>query len=380
MKRIAIIYETGNGRLGGHHTHFSFTGLPGVEIAALADSNPEAEQTFRKTGAKRLYRDPFAMLETERPDIAVLCSRLPEDHDVQIRFAIEHGIHVLVEKPLASDLVQADERIEKAEHAGVRIQVAHLARFAPVFQEMKRRIEAGEIGRPLTCHMRGKEDSRGGGEDMMVLGTHLLDVSAWLFGLPETVCADVRFQGVPIRADDRLATEEPVGPCAGDEIFADFRYANGVRGIFESRRDMVGRGTCIRMGLVVSGTEGSLAVRYEGNRALRISRNAPTPYEDESRFEPIAYNTPPEIPGAEEFDYDSAGIDRTNESYRYFIDNNRRAAWNLLRAIEGKEELAASGKSAVASLEMIVGTYRSSLEGRRLALPLKNRTHPLRRA
>ena len=53
MKKVCISYDTGGGRRGGHYTHYSFTGLPGVEIAALADSNPEAEKNFRLTGATR---------------------------------------------------------------------------------------------------------------------------------------------------------------------------------------------------------------------------------------------------------------------------------------------------------------------------------------
>ena len=40
MLKVCISYETGGGRFGGHYTHYSFNGLPGVEIAALADSNP----------------------------------------------------------------------------------------------------------------------------------------------------------------------------------------------------------------------------------------------------------------------------------------------------------------------------------------------------
>ena len=55
MMKVCISYDTGGNRRGGHFTHYSFTGLPGVEIAALADSNPEAEKSFRLTGAKRLY-------------------------------------------------------------------------------------------------------------------------------------------------------------------------------------------------------------------------------------------------------------------------------------------------------------------------------------
>jgi hypothetical protein len=65
LKKVGISYEAGGGRLEGHYTHYSFTGLPGVEIAALADSHPEAEHLFRLTGARRLYASFLTMMEPE---------------------------------------------------------------------------------------------------------------------------------------------------------------------------------------------------------------------------------------------------------------------------------------------------------------------------
>ncbi|MBR0458690.1 MAG: Gfo/Idh/MocA family oxidoreductase [Victivallales bacterium] len=380
MKRVCVSYETGNGRLGGHYTQFSFWGLPGVEVVALADSNPAAEKTYRLTGAKKLYTDTLQMLEAERPDIVVLCSRQPEDHAVQIPAAIRLGCHVLVEKPFAADLLSADAMVAQAKAAGIHVQIAHLARFAPVFREMKRRMEAGEIGRVLGCYMRGEEDvKRGGGEDMMVLGTHLLDVSCYLFGRPESVSADVRWQGRPITATDVLPTSEPLGLCAGDEIFATFRYPNGVRGIFESRRGMAPFAHADRLGIVVSGTAGNFMVRYKGERHLQVSHCWPMPMEGDTPYEDVDIGPEPVIPGAIPIDYEGLGIS-ISSSHKYYAANNRRAAWNLLQAIEGKEPLAASAESAVDSLEMIQGTYRSSLEGGRLlSLPLAQREHPLRK-
>ena len=375
MKKVCISYDTGHGRLGGHFAQFSFTGLPGVEIAALADSNPEAQKTFRMTGAKRLYSNYIEMMDQEHPDIVVLCSRLPQEHYDQIKYAVSHQCHVLCEKPLVADLLQADELIDLAHNANVKVQIAHLARFAPAFQEMKRRIEAGEIGRVLSCYMRGKEDHRGGGEDMIVLGTHLMDIACAMFGLPDKVFSCIRYQNMPIKERDLLKTDEPVGPCAGDEIYSLYRFPNGVNGIFESRRGME-RGVA-RMGIVVAGTKGAFSVRYSGERRLRISRNFPVPMEDEAGFADFPLEALPEIRDAEAFDYDKYGLNRQSAAHRYYADNNRRAAWNLLQAIDHDEPLLAGIESAVDSLEMIVGAYRSALTDRPVYLPQKERNHPL---
>jgi predicted dehydrogenase len=375
MFRVCISQDTGGGRFGGHLTQYAFTGLPGAEVAALADSNPEAEKRYQLTGAKKLYRSFTEMVEREKPDIVVLCSRLPGEHCEQMKFALSRGCHVLCEKPLAETLPQADELAALAHETGKLVQMAHLARFAPAFREMKRMIGAGEIGRVLTCYLRGKEDCRGGGEDMMVLGTHILDAAAWIFGMPEQVWSDIRWQGRPITARDVLETSEPVGLCGGDEVFSLYRFPGGVNGVFESRR-VIKKGAD-RFGITVCGTAGTLSIRYIGDRALRICRDFPTPPEDQAAFRTVELPEVPPIPGAFPLDHERLGIDMARGDHRYFAENNRRAAWNLLRAIEGKEPLTAGIDSALASLEMITGAYRSAVDRAPVVFPLVDRRHPL---
>lgn len=374
MLKVCICHDTG-GRKGGHLAEYAFSGLPGVEIAALSDVNPEAERSFRLTGAKRRYESFTAMVETEHPDIVVLCSRLPGEHYEQIKFALKHRCHVLCEKPLADTPERADELLALARETGRLVQMAHLARFAPTFREMKRMIRAGEIGQVLSCVMRGKEDTRGGGEDMLVLGTHVLDAAAWLFGRPEQVYADIRWGGRPITADDALETTEPLGPCGGDEVFALYRFPGNVNGVFASRR-VVPKGDA-RLGITVCGTGGTLTIRYTGERELRVCRDFPVPMEDRSDFQVVAVPEDPPIPGAAPIDYDGLGIDTSRYHFRYFAENNRRAAWNLLQAIAGREKLVAGIDSALDSLEMIVGAYQSAIGRAPVALPLTDRRHPL---
>ena len=376
MLKVCINFETGNGRLDGHFTEFAFTGLPGVEIAALADSNPAAQATYQLTGAKRLYTSYTEMMDTEKPDIVILCSRLPHEHYEQIRYALERKCHVLCEKPLAADLFQADELLALARKNHCQVQIAHLARFAPSFYQMREMIRAGEIGRVLNCYMRGKEDNRGGGEDMLVLGTHIFDAACWLFGMPEQVYADIRWQGRPITSADAIPTSEPLGPCGGDEIFALYRFPNGINGFFESRRDLVPK--CdTRFGLTVCGTKGALTIRYSGNRELRISRDFPVPIEDQTIFETVPLPAMAEIPGAEKIDMGKWNIDPQYYCNHYYVENNRRAAWDLLEAIKNDTVPEAGIESALHSLEMIAGAYQSAVNHTPVALPLSDRRHPL---
>lgn len=379
MKNICIVHDTDGKRNGGHLTEYAFNGLQEVFIVGFADANPENQKEFVRTGAAHRYLDWREMIEKEHPDICVFCSRLPSEHEEQLTFAIEHGCHVLCEKPLASSLEQADAIVSLAKQKNILIQVAHLARFAPQFQTMRTMIADGAIGRPLTCYMRGKEDHRSGGEDMLVLGSHLMDVACQIFGLPDSVMSDVRQNESLITKESTKETVEPLGPCAGDDIFAQFHWRNGMRGVFESRCGMtdVKRDHTMRMGITVVGTTGTLAIRYGGDRALRLSRSPSMPMEDAAEFTVVPVATPPSVPDALDIDYEKMGIDPANLMYVYFAENNRRAAWNLLQAVNGKEELTASAESALDSLEMIQGIYRSSIEGRRLALPQAERKHPL---
>ena len=96
----------------------------------------------------------------------------------------------------------------------------------------------GEIGTPLAIHGRGKSDYRGGGEDMMVLGTHILDLQTFFFGKPLSVWAEVMMEGTSVGRGDTRETVEPIGPTAGDELFACFRFKRNVRGMFESKRGL----------------------------------------------------------------------------------------------------------------------------------------------
>lgn len=371
MKKVGIVYDTREAGKGHHGTHLAFTGLPGVE-RILADPNREdLGRRLEEIGASRHYVDYRDMLASERPDFVTVCSRLPGDHFEVVMAAMTQGCHVLCEKPLTASLEEADAMAAFARERGVKVAVAHLARHALVFRSMKRMIDEGAIGRPLTFYGRGKEDGRGGGEDLMVLGTHVLDLGVFLFGRPESVYAEVRAGGRPISASDRCATEEDVGPCAGDAIWANVRFPHGVNGIFESRRGL--SRDAVRMGITVVGTEGSLSVRYDQQRALRMSRSA-LPPEDEARYEALALTEDRTLPeGIEVIDYTGYRPQPAD----YFADCNRFAALDVMGAIAEDRPPCCSIADAVTTLEMIYGIYASSLQRRAIPFPLVDRRHPL---
>lgn len=376
--KVAIARDTANPCLGLHGLHVGFCGLPDVEVVGFFDSKAnDLETIMAATEAKRHYRDYIQMLDTEKPDIVVLCSRHPYDHFTQIKQAAERGVHIYCEKPMTVSLNEADAIIELVEKHNIKLCAAHPARYSSAFLKMKKMIEAGEIGRPLTIHGRGKCDHRGGGEDLMVLGTHILDLQTFFFGEPESVYAEVIYEGKPITKGQVCETVEPIGPTAGDDIFATFRFPNSVRAIFESRRGLVDLNKQeTQMGIAVIGTEGTLSLRFDDfkDAVLRISR-LPSPPDCNAIFEEVEVVNERSIPNAAPLDYSLRGVQTPRASM--FLESNRYGVWDLMNSIKEDRQPLSNMYNARIALEMIYGIYASSLEGEMLEFPLTERNHPL---
>lgn len=381
--KIGIVQDTSKPVLGFHGLHNGFWGLPGVEIVGHVDSISENVEPRMAYGAKRHYLSYTEMLDKETPDIVVLCSRHPYDHFEEIKNAAERGIHIYCEKPLTVSLEEADKIVELAEKYHIKICMAHPARYSLAFLTMKEMIQAGDIGIPTHIYGRGKCDHRGGGEDLVVLGTHILDLQTFFFGAPEYVFADVTTDGKPIIKTDRSQIIEPLGPLAGNEIFAYFRFPNDVCGTFESKQGLwlfEREKDFIHMGITVSGTKGALSMRFNDcvpyEAGLRISRiNAPP--EDHACYEKVELTETRKIPGAKPLDYSVCGKLFGLPRKTLFLDSNRYAAWDLMCAIEEDRQPISNVYNARVVVEMIYGIYASHLSGSVMRFPLLDRKQPL---
>ena len=135
--RTAII---GAGHMGRFHAS-KFAAAPGSRLVAVADANPErAAEIARPLGCEAVsdYRQLLG-----RVDAACIAVPTVLHHEVA-RECIEAGVHVLVEKPLARTLEEADALLRLARAKGVVLQVGHLQRFNPAFVAL-----ASHSGRPL---------------------------------------------------------------------------------------------------------------------------------------------------------------------------------------------------------------------------------------
>jgi predicted dehydrogenase len=173
--RMAVI---GVGHLGQHHARI-LASLPDVELVGVVDANPDQARTI----ATKLGTTPYEHFEPllDRVDAVSVVTPTIHHHAVASAF-LRAGVPALVEKPICRTLAEAEELIALAAKAGVPLQVGHIERFNPAFEELAKRpirpkfVEAERHG-PFT----GRSIDIGAVLDLMI---HDLDLLLALVGSP----------------------------------------------------------------------------------------------------------------------------------------------------------------------------------------------------
>src|SRR5207248_6034517 len=146
-------------------------------------------------------------------------------HREMIVACAERGIHVFSEKPLAPTLTDCDAIVAACERSHTKLAVAFQTRYSPRYERVQELIAGGAIGEVLELRGRGKEDRRGGGEDLMVLGVHIMDLFRGLQGDAAWCFARVTEGGQPVGRGQVRRGAEGLGPLAGDRIDAIYGFA-----------------------------------------------------------------------------------------------------------------------------------------------------------
>jgi predicted dehydrogenase len=233
--RAAIIGATGHGDYG-HALDTAFEGVEGVQVVAVADPNPAGRaRAAERSKALQQYADYRQMLAREKPGLVVIAPRWSEQHFAMAMAALENGAHVLTEKPFTVSLAESDKLLSFANRKNLKISVAHQMRLAPNIVHLRRAFADGFIGELLQIRAWGKQDSRAGGEDMLVLGTHIFDMMRLFAGEAISCTSQVFARSRPITREDAVNATEGIGPVAGDEIEGQFQFERGVTASFASR-------------------------------------------------------------------------------------------------------------------------------------------------
>lgn len=168
----------------------------GTELIAICDVNEEKAKKLTEKEKVPWYTDYDKMLGRDDINIVGICSSNSSHCELTIAAARARK-HVLVEKPMATTLQDADRMIESCEKAKVRLGVISQDRFSDEFKKVKKAITDGELGRLVlgsaylkycrtqdfydSTDWRGYWDSDGGGA-LINQGIHGVDILQWLMG------------------------------------------------------------------------------------------------------------------------------------------------------------------------------------------------------
>lgn len=199
MTNVAVI---GVGNMGYHHAR-NYSEIPGARLVAVADLSEERGRVVAERFGCRHYRGYDEMLALEKVD-AVSIALPTSAHFAVAREVIAFGKHVLVEKPLAGSVEEAEALIDASHRKGTLLAVGHVERFNPAVQALKRCIDAGELGdiTSVVAKRVGVLPPQVKDANVLVdLAVHDIDVIGYLLG---TMPTEVRAAGGRALLSDRL--------------------------------------------------------------------------------------------------------------------------------------------------------------------------------
>lgn len=359
--RVAVIGRTKRGDYG-HGLDVVWLGFDNVEVVAVADEDEAGRARAAKAlKAKAAYADYREMLAKERPQIVSVACRWLDPHRDMVLACAEHGASVFLEKPMARSLAEADEMVAACEKYHVKLAIAHQTRYSPRAKVVKDLIASGRLGDVLELRGRGKEDARGGGEDLMVLGTHIFDLMRYFAGDSKWCHARVWQDGRRARPGDVREGGDGMGPILGDRIMSQYGFDGGIVGTFATHKARHGAGS--RFALQIFGSKGVVHIQ---TGALPLT---------------LFCDDPAWLPGRGKATWQevtSAGVGQPEPITDASMGNaNRWIVRDLMEAIEQDREPFGSAADGRAALEMVLAVYESHRLDRPVELPLKNRRHPL---
>lgn len=329
--KIGII---GAGLVARVHMH-AYLANPRAQVVAIADVDPDARSCLAWQGnLERSFADYHELLNVRDLDAVDICLPHYLHHEVVLA-ALERGIDVICEKPIAMTLAEADEMIASADRAGRQLLIVLNQRFLPFHLRAKELLEAGVIGRPFLAigrilgselprmadpdHWKGTWDRAGGGA-LADTGTHLIDIFNHLFGPVEAVSAVAK----------RLVVE---APNKGDDNAAvSLEFKSGVLASLIISYSVTSRPWSEKKDIY--GTEGSLHLCNESSAPLQLARDG--------QLEPIRVAHDPEW-------------------WPYSIT---RCLNHFIKCLTGDDKPAVTPRDAREALRIALLAYKAWREGR----------------
>ena len=227
----------GAGRIGKIHAENLATRISGVEVAAIADVDPNAAEDL----AERLHvpvavADYHAILADPTVDAVAICSPANTHTRIMIE-AAGAGKHIFCEKPIDYDLEKIDAALEAVEKAGVKLQIGFNRRFDPNFRKVHDMVREGKIGSPHIVRITSRDpappsvsyvkDSGGLFLDMTI---HDFDMARYLSGSE----VEEVYTAAGVMVDPGIGEAGDV-----DTAVITLRFANGAIGTIDNSRKAI---------------------------------------------------------------------------------------------------------------------------------------------
>ncbi len=344
--RYALI---GCGRISPNHVMAAKNN--GLDIVALCDIVEEnAVDKILKfdlgSNNIKVYTDYHEMLENEKPELVAIATESGKHASIALD-CINAGCHVIIEKPIALSIADADKIIKAGKDKGVLVCANHQNRFNKSIQEIRKAIEKNRFGKLLygTAHIRwtrnheyydraswrGTWEQDGGA--LMNQCIHDIDLLRWMMGDEiDTV------YGMTDRLIHPYIDAEDLG-------LAVVKFKNGSYGTIEGTTNVYPKN--LEETLYIFGEKGTVKAGGEAVNIIEEWKFSDY-FGDEELIKKECAENPPNVYG---FGH--------SKLYR-----------NVINAIEGKEELLVDGEAGKRALELVLAIYKSAAEGKPVRLPL----------
>jgi UDP-N-acetyl-2-amino-2-deoxyglucuronate dehydrogenase len=333
----------GCGRIAKRHAELlGHQQIPNARLAAVCDVKPERAQAIGKQFDVPHYTDMHVMMKQERVDVVVVLteSGLHADHVIALA---PYGAHVVVEKPMALTLRDADRMIAACDQAGIKLFVVKQNRFNVPVVKLREALEAGRFGKLVLGTVRVRwcrpqsyynQDAWRGtwamdGGVLSNQASHHIDMLEWMMGEVESVYA--------------MSTTALVDIEAEDTAVVTLRFQSGALGVIEATTAT--RPKDLEGSISVLGEKGSVEIAGFAVNEMRVwNFTAPQP-DDADVMQRYSVN-PPNVYGFGHQAY-----------YEHVVDcivHNRK---HLVDGLEGRK-----------SLELISAIYESIETGNAVRL------------
>lgn len=259
----------------GYFSQFHYAAWQRLPVKLIAVANREvdiAQEIAAQYQIPKIYPDLAALLAAEKPDLLDIITP-SVTHLPYMRLAAEHGVDVICQKPFTTSMTEAEEAVQIAEDAGIKLVIHENFRFQPWYRAIARLLQENVLGELYNVQFRLRPGDGQGPEAylerqptfqqmprflMNETGVHLLDVFRFLFGEIDSVYADLRRLNPAIKGED-----------AGHVLL---RFASGLSGHFDGNRlaDHPAENRRLTMGeLSIEGSTGELVLTGDAQIMLR---------------------------------------------------------------------------------------------------------------